>query len=67
MFLINFFYYNNGITIVVADFEERGDNSLTLNAPQIVNGAQTSNSILDRAKRTHNFGWKHYCDYNQSR
>jgi len=49
-----FFYYNNGITIVVADFEERGDNSLTLNAPQIVNGAQTSNSILDRAKRTHN-------------
>ena len=49
-----FFYYNNGITIVVADFEEREDNLLTLNAPQIVNGAQTSNSILDRAKRTHN-------------
>ncbi|MFQ5573471.1 MAG: AIPR family protein, partial [Nitrosopumilaceae archaeon] len=49
-----FFYYNNGITIVVADFEEREDNSLTLKAPQIVNGAQTSNSILDRAKRTHN-------------
>lgn len=49
-----FFYYNNGITIVVADFEERGENLLTLNAPQIVNGAQTSNSILDRAKRTHN-------------
>ena len=49
-----FFYYNNGITIVVADFEDRGDYSLTLNAPQIVNGAQTSNSILDRAKRTHN-------------
>ena len=49
-----FFYYNNGITIVVADFEERENNSLTLNAPQIVNGAQTSNSILDRAKRTHN-------------
>ena len=49
-----FFYYNNGITIVVADFEEREDNSLTLNAPQIVNGAQTSNSVLDRAKRTHN-------------
>ena len=49
-----FFYYNNGITIVVADFEERENNSLILNAPQIVNGAQTSNSILDRAKRTHN-------------
>ncbi len=49
-----FFYYNNGITIVVANFEEVGDNLLKLYAPQIVNGAQTSNSILDRAKRTHN-------------
>ena len=49
-----FFYYNNGITIVVGNFEDRGNNSLMLHAPQIVNGAQTSNSILDRAKRTHN-------------
>lgn len=49
-----FFYYNNGITIVVSDFEELEDNSLLLNAPQIVNGAQTSNSILDHGKRTHN-------------
>ena len=49
-----FFYYNNGITIVVSNFEEIGNNSILLHAPQIVNGAQTSNSILDRAKRTHN-------------
>lgn len=49
-----FFYYNNGITIVVSDFDELEDNSLLLYAPQIVNGAQTSNSILDHAKRTHN-------------
>jgi len=49
-----FFYYNNGITIVVSDFEELEDNVLLLHAPQIVNGAQTSNSILDHAKRTHN-------------
>ena len=49
-----FFYYNNGITIVVSNFEEIGNNSIMLHAPQIVNGAQTSNSILDRAKRTHN-------------
>ncbi len=49
-----FFYYNNGITIVVNNFEELENNSLILHAPQIVNGAQTSNSILDRAKRTHN-------------
>ncbi len=49
-----FFYYNNGITIVVSDFEEIGDNLIKLYAPQIVNGAQTSNSILDQAKRTKN-------------
>lgn len=49
-----FFYYNNGITIVVSNFEELGDNSIQLYAPQIVNGAQTSNSILDHAKRTKN-------------
>ena len=49
-----FFYYNNGITIVVNDFEEVGDNVLALHAPQIVNGAQTSNSVLDHAKRTKN-------------
>ena len=49
-----FFYYNNGITIVVSDFEELGNNLLKLHAPQIVNGAQTSNSILDHSKRTKN-------------
>ena len=49
-----FFYYNNGITIVVSDFEELGDNIIKLYAPQIVNGAQTSNSILDQSKRTRN-------------
>ncbi len=49
-----FFYYNNGITIVVSDFKEIGDNLIKLYAPQIVNGAQTSNSILDQAKRTKN-------------
>ena len=47
-----FFYYNNGITIVVSDFEELGENMIELHAPQIVNGAQTSNSILDHSKRT---------------
>ena len=49
-----FFYYNNGITIVVSDFDELGDNVIKLFAPQIVNGAQTSNSILDHSKRTKN-------------
>ena len=49
-----FFFYNNGITIVVNDFEELGENMIKLYAPQIVNGAQTSNSIVDHAKRTKN-------------
>lgn len=49
-----FFYYNNGITIVVSDFEDLGENIIKLHAPQIVNGAQTSNSILDHSKRTKN-------------
>jgi len=49
-----FFYYNNGITIVVSDFVELGENLIELYAPQIVNGAQTSNSILDHSKRTKN-------------
>ena len=49
-----FFFYNNGITIVVSDFEELGENLIKLYAPQIVNGAQNSNSIVDHAKRTKN-------------
>jgi len=49
-----FFFYNNGITIVVSDFTELGENLIELHAPQIVNGAQTSNSILDHSKRTKN-------------
>ena len=49
-----FFYYNNGITIVVSDFVELGQSLIELHAPQIVNGAQTSNSILDHSKRTKN-------------
>ena len=49
-----FFYYNNGITIVVSDFVELGDSLIELHSPQIVNGAQTSNSILDHSKRTKN-------------
>ena len=49
-----FFFYNNGITIVVSNFTDLGENMIELFAPQIVNGAQTSNSILDHSKRTKN-------------
>ena len=40
------FYYNNGVTIVVKDFEVNG-NEIKLIEPQIVNGAQTSTTIAD--------------------
>ena len=42
----NVFYYNNGITIVVKDFKINGKN-VTLLEPQIVNGAQTSQTIYE--------------------
>ncbi len=41
------FYYNNGITIVVKEVEELGDQKYKLFAPQIVNGAQTSSTIAE--------------------
>jgi hypothetical protein len=39
--------FNNGITIVVADFEENSDGSLSLMNPYIVNGCQTTRSIWE--------------------
>jgi len=42
----NVFYFNNGITIVVKDFKIDGKN-MTLLEPQIVNGAQTSQTIYE--------------------
>ena len=41
------FYYNNGITIVVKEFEELDDKQIRLREPQIVNGAQTSSTVAD--------------------
>ena len=40
------FYYNNGITIVVKDYKKNGK-EVTLTEPQIVNGAQTSETIFE--------------------
>ena len=40
------FFFNNGITIVVKDYEKNG-NEITLFEPQIVNGAQTSKTISE--------------------
>jgi hypothetical protein len=42
----DFWLYNNGITIVCDDFEEK-NYELRLQTPQIVNGCQTARSIWD--------------------
>ena len=49
----NFFEWNNGITITVDNYSMK-NNQLDLEGAQIVNGAQTSKSILDRKKKTNN-------------
>ena len=45
----NFFYYNNGITILCEKVDEvpNAENILTMENPQIVNGCQTVNSIKE--------------------
>ena len=45
------FEWNNGITITVDNYSME-NNHLSLGGAQIVNGAQTSKSILDRKKKT---------------
>jgi len=47
------FEWNNGITITVDNYSME-NNHLSLGGAQIVNGAQTSKSILDRKKKTNN-------------
>jgi hypothetical protein len=39
--------YNNGITIVVSDYHQDGDNSFSLVEPYIVNGCQTTRTIWE--------------------
>lgn len=52
----DFWYYNNGITIVCDDFEEMPLNSsacqLKITTPQIVNGCQTSSTIHKEWKQS---------------
>lgn len=48
----NFWYFNNGITIICEDFDHISlknslSNSLPIYAPQIVNGCQTANAIYE--------------------
>lgn len=43
----DFWFYNNGITIVCDDFELQNGCFLSITTPQIVNGCQTANTILN--------------------
>lgn len=43
----NFFYYNNGITIICSSVHQPVSNKLELKQPQIVNGCQTVSSIYE--------------------
>lgn len=45
----NFFYYNNGITII-CNFAKAGSKEIEITDPQIVNGCQTVNSIAEALK-----------------
>lgn len=49
----NFFYYNNGITII-CDEATADANEVNISNPQIVNGCQTVNSISEVLKRDGN-------------
>jgi len=51
--LTNFSIYKNGSPFVKW-LEELEENAILLHAPQIVNGAQTSNSNFGSCKTTHN-------------
>ena len=51
--------YNNGLTVTAVESEiDEKNKKITLDSPVIVNGAQTSHQILDRAKKTKNIGVK---------
>ena len=43
----NFWYYNNGITIVCNEYKIVNDSYLNIKAPQIVNGCQTATTIYN--------------------
>ena len=52
----NFWYYNNGITIIAKDIIEKDDKSVVLKGFSIVNGAQTTSALglfLREAKKNH--------------
>lgn len=52
----NFWYYNNGITIIAKDIVQKSDDEIELKSFSIVNGAQTTSALglfLKEAKKNH--------------
>lgn len=52
----NFWYYNNGITIIARDISDKGNGELELRGFSIVNGAQTTSALglfLREANKNH--------------
>jgi len=47
----DFWYFNNGITIVCDDFKPESEKVLEIFMPQIVNGCQTANTILNEYRK----------------
>lgn len=50
----NFYFYNNGITITSKRFKLNNNNRLKIEFPQIINGAQTVNSLYEAFKEQKN-------------
>ncbi|HAA10369.1 MAG TPA: hypothetical protein DCE41_01225 [Cytophagales bacterium] len=46
-----FYYFNNGLTITTPNFKARDNGSIRIANPQIINGAQTVNSIFEAFKK----------------
>ena len=61
-----FFYYNNGITIVVSDFEELGDNMIKLFAPQNCKRSSDIKLYFGSFQANQKHGWLHDSYNNQS-
>ncbi len=59
----NFYYLNNGITITSKGFKlNASKNTLTIDYPQIINGAQTVNAIYEGYKKKHEQLSRKYAD-----
>lgn len=55
---IDFWWLNNGITIIAKDFKQISPNQIVLTNPQIVNGQQTSRQIFELQDNDFNSEWK---------